>query len=251
MNVMDWRFLVTIVIVVALGIATIVLARKNVKKRQPVWAYKTIKIIGLGSDAPSDLELTFNEQPISDVYQTRFILFNKGNEAILKDNVAESIAIQFKGAEILRQPDIKAESREAIGFSAKQVVKGGYNSVEVNFLYLDHDDGAVVDVLHTASEEITCTANIVGARQIKNIGVFESPAVKALRGRFLVTLVIIIAFFGLLLYRLLSSPSDFVKDPGNVAVLILLSFSFYAISIRKPFSYFHHRRFPRWSAVND
>jgi len=249
---MDWRFLVTIVIVVALGIATIVLARKNVKKRQPVWAYKTIKIIGLGSDAPSGLELTFNEQTISDVYQTRFILFNEGNEAILKDNVAESIAIQFKGAEILRQPDIKAESKEAIGFSAKQVVKGGYNSVEVNFLYLDHDDGAVVDVLHTASEEITCTANIVGARQIKNIGLFEPPPVKSLRERIIVPLVIIVAFFGLLLYRLISSPSDFVKDPGSVAFLILLSFSFYAILYtRKPFSYFHHRRFPQWSAVTD
>jgi len=243
--------LVTIIITVALGIATIVLALKIVKKRQPVWAYKTTKIIGLGSDAPPDLELTFNEQPVSDVYRTRFILFNKGNEAILKENVTESIIIQFKGAEILRQPDIKAKSKEAIKFSAKQVVKGGYNSVEVNFLYLDHDDGAVVEVLHTASEEISCTANTVGARQIKNIGAFEPTPAKGQRERIIISLVMVIALFGLLLYQLLSSPSDFVKDPWNFVMLVLLSIVFIAISTRKPSPYFHHRKFPRWSAVTD
>lgn len=249
---MDWRFLVIIIIAVALGIVTIVLARRIVKKRQPVWAYKTIKIIGLGSDAPSDLELTFNERPINDVYRTRFILFNEGNVAILKDDVTESVIIQFKGAEILRQPDIKAASKEDIKFSAKQVVKGGYNAIEVSFLYLGHDDGAVVDVLHTSSEEVTCTANIIGAQQIKNIGGLEPPMVKGQREGVIVGLVILMTFFGLLFRRLLSSPSDFAKDPGNIAFLILLSFAFFAVfTTRNPFRYLRPRRFPRWSDVTD
>jgi hypothetical protein len=248
---MDWRFLVTIVIVVALGIATIVLALKVAKRRQPVWAYRTTKIIGLGSDAPSDLKLTFNEQPVSDVYQTRFIFFNKGSETILKDNVIESIIIQFKGAEILRQPDIKAKSREATKFSAKQVVRGGYNSIEVDFLYLDHYDGGVVDVLHTASEEITCTANIVGVQQIKNIGAFEPLPAQGQRGRIIASLVVATVFFGLLLYGFLSSSSDFKENPGFYVLFIILIIPLVAIPILKPSPYFHHKRFPRWSAVTD
>ena len=101
---MDWRFLATISLTVILGIATIVLAIKHTKKKKPVWAYITRKIIGLGANAPPELKLTFDERPINDVYQTIFILFNKGNEAIRQNDITENVAIHFKGADILRHP---------------------------------------------------------------------------------------------------------------------------------------------------
>jgi hypothetical protein len=248
---MDWRFLVTILVAVSLGIAVIVLALRVTRKRQPVWAYRTTKIIGLGSDAPSDLELTFNEQVVSDVYRTRFIFFNRGNEAILKDNVTESVAIQFKGAEILRQPDIKAKSKEAIEFSARQVVKGGYNCVEVDFLYLDRDDGGVVDVLHTASEKISCTGNIIGSREIKNIGEFEPAAARRQRERVIVSSVLVAAFLGLVLYQFLTSRREPWEEPGVTLFAFVLSIAMLVISLCKPFSYFRQRRFPGWGAAKD
>ena len=48
----------TIIVTVALGIATLILALKLAKKRQPVWAYKTTKIIELGNNALPELKLT-------------------------------------------------------------------------------------------------------------------------------------------------------------------------------------------------
>jgi len=252
-NVMDWRFVVTIISTIVFGVATIVLALKLVKKRQPVWAYETTKIIGLGSNAPPELKLTFNEQPVSDVYRTRVILFNKGNEPILNDNVTESIIIQFKGAEILRQPDIRARSKEAIKLSAKQVVKGGHNSVEVNFLYLDHDDGAVVDVLHTASEEVTCTANIIGTQQIKNIGDFEPRPLQHRRRRLIALLLYLIIFVvgpaALFFYYLLTGYSR--EQPMTLVILIVFMLFWTAKLIVDFRRYFHYRKFPRWSSIGD
>jgi hypothetical protein len=249
---MDWGLL-GIILAVVFFVAMIVLALKLVKKRQPVWAYETTKIIGLGSNAPPELKLTFNEQPVSDVYQTRVILFNKGNEPILNDNVTESVIIQFKGAEILRQPDIKAKSKEAIKFSAKQVVKGGHNSIEVNFLYLDHDDGAVVDVLHTASEEVTCTANIIGTQQIKNIGNFEPRPLQHRRRRLIALLlyliILVVGPAGLSIYYLLTGYSR--EQPMTLVVFIVFWLSCTALWIFDFRRLFHYRKFPRWSSIGD
>jgi len=250
-NVMDWRYLGSIIFTLAFGIAAIVLGLKVAKKKQPVWAYKATKIIGLGSNAPPELKLTFNEQPVSDVYRTRFILFNKGNEAILKDNVTESITIQFKGAEILRQPEIKAKSKEAIKFSAKHVVKDGYNSIEVSFLYLDHDDGAVIDVLHTTSEEITCIGNIIGVRQIKNIGEFEPVPLRRQRWRIILYSIASMSLIAIVLHDYLVSPSDSRVPLYALILAIILAIIWLAMPILTPSPYFHYMRFPRWSAVKD
>lgn len=244
MNVMDWRFLVTIISTVAFGILALVLAFKLAKKRQPVWAYKTTKIIGLGSNAPPELKLTFNAQPVSDVYQTRFILFNKGNEAILKENVTESIVIQFKGANILRQPTILAKSREGIGVSAKQVIKEGDDAIAVSFQYLDHNDGAVIEVVHTTSQDIKPSGNIIGTKKIRYIGEFAPTLDRPLR-TILISIGVAsgcIVAFGIDLFN-----EGIQGAPGNLFALVFFCLMLGFTMV--PF--LRCRRFPRWSAVKN
>ena len=95
---MDWRFLVTIIITVVLGIITIFLALKLIKRKKPVWARNTTKIIGIGTNAPPELKMTFHGQSVDNVYRTVFIFFNRGTETIRKADVAEAVAIHFEGA---------------------------------------------------------------------------------------------------------------------------------------------------------
>ncbi len=268
MNVMDWRFLVTIIITVALGIATIILALKLVKKRQPVWAYKTTKIIGLGSDAPPDLKhqylllailfplpelkLTFNEQPVSDVYRTRFILFNKGIEAILKDNVTESIAIHFKGANILRQPTILAKSRKGIGLSAKQVVKDRDNAIEISFQYLDHNDGAVIEVLHTTtSQDIKPSGNIIGTSEIRYIGEFIPTPNRLLRVT-IARAVMVAVMVSIFSWVFLKVPNDLPLGTvgGNIFYIVGLAFLLFML-VPEVAPFVRSRKFPRWSVVKS
>ena len=72
---MDWgntTSIILAVIAVALTIATIYLIRR----KKPVWAYTTTKVIGLGTDAPAELKLLFNEKQVLEVYRTELIFFN-------------------------------------------------------------------------------------------------------------------------------------------------------------------------------
>jgi len=171
---MDWRFLVTIIspVTVALGIATIILAIKLAKKKKPVWALNTIGIIGIGTGAPSELKMTFRGLPVNDVYRTVFVFFNIGTETIRKADVAEAVTIHFEGAKILDQPTALATSKQVNKLSVRQVIQDGDEAVEVDFLYLDHNDGIMVEVLHTKSERISCSGIIMGAGEIDHIGEF-------------------------------------------------------------------------------
>jgi len=165
---MDWRFLLTIIspVTVALGIATIILAIKLAKKKKPVWALNTRGIIGIGTGAPSELKMTFRGLPVDDVYRTVFVFFNKGTETIRKADVAEAVAIHFEGAKILDQPTALATSKQVNKLSVRHVIQDGDEAVEVDFLYLDHNDGIMVEVLHTKSERTRCSGIIMGAGEI-------------------------------------------------------------------------------------
>lgn len=252
MNVMDWRFWVPIISTVVFGITTIVLAFRLAKKRQPVWAYKTTKIIGLGSNAPPELKLTFNEQSVSDVYQTRGILFNKGNEAILKDNVTESILIHFKEADILRPPVILAKSREGIAVSAKQVGKDGDNAIEVSFQYLDHNDGAVIEVLHTRSQAIEASGNIIGTSGIRYIGEFAPTFDRQLRVT-VVRVMMVLAMVSIFSWAFVKEP------PKNLPLGTLGNTIFYILGLvvllfmlePEVAPFIRSRKFPRWSVIKS
>jgi hypothetical protein len=244
---MDWSLL-GIILAVVFFVTTIVLAFKLAKKRQPVWAYRTTKIIGLGSNAPPELKLTFNEQSVSDVYRTRVILFNKGNEPILEENVTESIAIHFKGANILRQPTILAKSKKGIELSTKQVVKDGDNAIEISFKYLDHNDGAVIEVLHNMSQGIEASGNIIGTSKIRYIGEFVptigQPFVNALMNN-LVYVVVPLAAIGVASWA-------FRKEliQGNLAYIVFPAMFFIFLGLGVA-SFLRYRRFPRWSVVKS
>lgn len=241
---MDWRFLVPILSTAAFGIATIVLALKLAKKMQPVWAYKTTKIIELGNNALPQLKLTFNEQPVRDVYRTRVILFNKGNETIRKSYVEEDIVMHFKGANILQQPTLLAKSREKIEASVKQVVKDGDNAVEISFQYLDHNDGVVFEVLHTTSQDIKPSSNIAGAREVRYIGNFV-PALDQRRSSSLALIGMSIAF--IVVFCIIIVNEGIQGDPGNIVPLVFFCFMLGVAAT--PF--LRTRRFPRWSVVKD
>jgi hypothetical protein len=199
---------------------------------------------------PPELKLTFNEQPVSDVYQTRLIFFNKGNETILKENVTESITMHFKGANILRQPIIAAKSREGIGMSAKQVIKDGDNAVEVSFQFLDHNDGAVIEIWHTKSEDIEVSGNILGTSRIRYIGEF-APTYSRPRENIILRMIVYIGIpviaTGFFFWPRQQEETQNLPSYFYIIWVVLLC---YMIGLGvSPF--IRVRRFPRWSVVNS
>lgn len=149
-------------VAIGFGALSIYLIVKYSRRKKPVWEYETRRVIGLGSNAPPELQLFFNNKPVEDVYETKLIFFNKGNDAIRKEDVTDNITIEFKGSKILREPCL-IPNRDVIRFTKKLITKKADSLLKLNFLYLDHNDGAVIEVLHTKCEEITCSGNIIGA----------------------------------------------------------------------------------------
>ena len=252
---MDWWTVASIVLVIVLFIVSTILVLKLAKRKKPVWAYKSKKVIGLGTNPPRELKLTFGGNPVNDVYQTSFILFNDGNEAIRKDDVTEKVTLHFKGAKILRQPIIERKSSEAIKLSARHVLKDAEDCVELDFLYLDHKDGAVVEVMHTRSEEITCTANIIGAKKVTNYGEFEQSRQRFLGVWISLSLLPPIAFVAYFVIAFLGYTGPGWKEYLEehrflyfpfVIFGALAGFS-YGVLVNYVPQYLRSRKFPDWS----
>jgi len=176
---MDWALL-GMILAAVFFIATVILARRLAKRKKPAWAHRTTKIIGLGGDAPPELMMNFAGKPVTNVYRTTFIFLNKGNETIPQAHVTETIAVHFEGADILRKPTILAVSKEANKISVGQSTKEGDNVIALQFLYLDHNDGALVEVLHTESQRVRCSGNIMGTDKIEYMGEFIPRSSKPL-----------------------------------------------------------------------
>jgi len=250
---MDWWIIVTVALAVGGIVSTVILTLKLHKTKKPSWAHKTQKIIGLGRDAPPELELLFNKKPIGEVHRTTFIFFNRGTQAIRKDDVTEDIAILFKGAKILRGPTIRARSKEANELVAKSVVnKQGQYLIQLGFKYLDHDDGAVVEVLHTPSKLISCVGNVIEAKDMADIGEFwecyyRPSGIKLI---FAFTVVIVILSATLLsVFGFLPSPPEHQTAIrgilyGTSGVLIGLVTAALAHVMR---IYLRCRKFPSWA----
>jgi len=245
---MDWRFLVTIIITVALGIVAIVLALKLAKKKKPAWAYRTTRIIGLGTSAPSELKLTFNGQPINNAYRTGFIFFNRGNETVRSDDVTQSILIHFQGAKILRPPMVLAQSRQAIGASAEQVVGDDDNAVRLGFLYLDHNDGMVVEVLHTESQNIKCSGNIIGSSEICYVGQFINPVAELKWGIPLIVVTGVLLGGAIVALTLRVWKESIILDLWMLILIVV----FAPLTIGKHLSFVRQgMKFPKWSRFKE
>ena len=242
---MDWG-LIGVILAIVFGIVSvvsIVIAVRLAKRRRPSWAYRTQKVVGLGSNAPRELKLMFGDTVINEVFQTTFILFNRGNEPILaKDDVIKPIVLRFGNAQILREPIIRPSNYD-IMFDAKRVI----DCVEVTFKYLDHMDGAVVDVLHTKSDKLDFQGKIIGVEKISYVGAFEEKRLTTLEriaAAFVVAWLAMLAVWAIGTFLAKSSSFGWI---GNV-----LPVSFVAgACIPSLIKVFQLQKFPSWSRQRE
>ena len=248
---MNWGLIQTILTIVSIGIA-VLLALRLTRRKKPVWAYTTRRILGLGANAPPELELTFNGRPVDDVYKTVAIFFNEGNESIRPDDFAEHAAISFKEAHILREPTVLATSREAIRASAKQVVKDGDDAIELSFMYLDHDDGVAIEVLHTKGKSITCSGNIIGAKEIGYIGEFRPGRPPLWLSILFGCMVAIGPALIYVLFKVVTAGVSNLREgygfPLLIAVLAYSAFLYIRELVEVP-RFYYYLKFPKWSGV--
>ena len=222
---MNWEFVVTIIVAVGFGIATLVLGIKRAKKKKPVWGYDETKIIGLGSKAPPEVKLSFAGEEVTDVYRTVVIFFNKGNEPIGEKDVAKRIVVDFGKGKILREPALVSVSKEENNFSAKIVEDNG---IELGFNYLGHSDGACIEVLHTRGSPPLMSGTVIDT-PIKEIRGFSEDIESSGITRTIicgVAVVGLVVYFGIQLYYAVSADANWGLYPmiaSGVIFVILIT----------------------------
>lgn len=162
---MNWQLTQMILTVVfgIVAIISIIVAIRGARRKKPRWAYHTSHIIGREAEAPLELKLLFGSKEVSDVFKTTIVFMNMGNDVINRSDVAEMITIHFGEAEIFKEPAVRA-TREAIGFSARLVDNEEENVVQLDFNWLGHHDGAVIEVWHNKETSINCSGEVKNVR---------------------------------------------------------------------------------------
>lgn len=238
--------ILSIILGTALSIVSITLAVRLYKRKKPTWCYVTEKIIGIGSNAPAELQLSFNGQVITDIYQTTLIFFNRGRETIQNNDITDPLVAHFVGGEILKDPTVRKTSIESIKFSTSRKAEKGEHQLLIDFLYLDYEDGGIIEVLHTKTNNILFTGNIMGADRIDNIWklFFLKPS-----SRFFLGWAIAMTSSGVALMIIGEPPhtsgGTFVIMPSFFIGIALLIAGTTAIAYTIK-SRLHIRGFPRW-----
>ena len=241
---MDLNLLITILVgLVGYGI-TRVLALKAVRTRKPVWAYTTTRMTGNDAKSPPEPRLVSGGEAPNDVYRTKVLFFNAGNEAIRRDDITDRVTILFKGAQILQEPVIKSTSKVAIRFSAKKVVCGGDSGIELDFLYLSRNDGALVEVVHTPCAEVNCVGNIIDSDEIRCRNEFSQlrSSDRASIGGALVPFW----FLGAIVWGIASGDIRYPMDRVNLSLFIFTCILCAVLLWSDTIPFFRQRRFPRW-----
>jgi len=251
---MAWEWIIGIFITVVAATVAIVVTINFAKRKKPVWACRTSHIIGRDAEAPPELKLLFGTREVTDVYKTTLIFFNKGNETIRGDlqdatDINEHVAIHFKGAEILRQPVIEKTSKEAIRFSAKQVVKGGDNAIELYFRYLGHNDGAVIEVWHTECDTIDDSGDIMNV-EIRKLKEFITSRPENFRSSLIISLGLM-AFLGWIWREIAFDIVQTGVDLGMVGGATVLTIIFGFLTIQNMYRLFRYKVFPSWSVLKE
>jgi len=241
---MDWGIIATIVAVI-LFVISIALTLRLSRKKDPVWAYKTTNIIGLEANAPPELQLAYDGKPVREVYKTTFVVFNKGLEPIRENDVTAPITLSLGGGEILSAAVIRRASNDEIKFSAERVDP---NKVQLGFKYLDHDDGAVIELIHTKMEQINCETNIIGTKRMSYKGEFEDILPPTLRTRSIVLLLLGVVGITFIVLNVLGklNPTGWGMDLSMIVSLFLGAISISILSNYIP-QYIRSRKFPSWS----
>ena len=251
---MDWGLIQTVLTTVfgIIAVVSIIIALRLARRKKPVWAYITTKIIGLDTKAPTELKLVFNDKVVPDVYRTICIFFNRGNDTIRRDDVTDKISVLFSGAQMLRDPYAMLISSAENRLSTKPIAQGNDSGAEIDFLYLDHNDGVVIEALHTKCDQIKCEGNIMGAGKPRYIGEFV-PHRDKLSGRKVIAYAI-----SALIPLVLIVPMFFMAEGTEslqhgiwyyVWVLSAAWWGYCGILIAQ--NYLRYAKFPKWSVLKE
>jgi len=221
-----------------------ILYRASLIGPRPVFQYRSLNLIEKEKQAlPSDVEIFFRGKKVSRLTKTYIIFWNSGKSTLYGKDIVDDDPLRFsfgKDAEILRAR-IPKITKKMNKFEARINPKSP-NEVIINFDYLDPNDGAVIEILHTSIQRTPeCKGTIRGVpKGILNWGRLPYDVLSYKRYMLRKTFLKVASFFGISII--------FVGLLNREWKLVILG-SFYLIFPAQLWIY--RRRYPKSLSIED
>ena len=143
-----WVRLVLFILAIAGPLLAIFFYRKGRKEKLPRYDLRSNNVVRDLSGRYESLQMFYGGKQVQNLTVTRVILWNAGRETIRDTDVATSapIVIRPVGSCSILDARVVQENNSASKFS---ISTGPHPEVRCQFEYLDRDQGAVVQVVHT------------------------------------------------------------------------------------------------------
>lgn len=142
---------------------------KGKEKKEISYIVNTHEIVQAGKNMIPEFQISYRGQTIDDLTVTRFAIWNSGNRLLNSNDIVDtkplSITSNDDGPDILDASIIK-RSEESNKFT---IDKKSAHCAELQFDYIDKQDGIIVQILHTGSaKNISLSTLIKGGKKLKN-----------------------------------------------------------------------------------
>jgi len=182
-------------------VVTIFLYRASRIGPRPAYKYRALRLIGGEEQAlPEEVTVLFIDKKVEQLTKTHIVLWNSGKATIHGENIVadEPLRLEFsKDSEVLNV-QVLSFTRKPNKFTVNINARSP-NEVICSFDYLDAEDGAVIEILHTDRERYPKVRGAIKGvpKGILNWGrIVTSSHTLRLRFRTFRIMVIAMLFFG-------------------------------------------------------
>lgn len=144
--------------------------RKSIRIKEPVYSIKSNNLISGSVSTLENLNITYKDFKVENLTVSKVLFYNRGAETISRQAIEtlKPLAIASVDTTILDASILQVNN---LSNNVQVRYEKSNENVYIDFDYLDQNQGAVIQVIHTglSSEEITVYGDIMGVPEIVHI----------------------------------------------------------------------------------
>lgn len=189
----NWISVVSLAITILSVILAISFYYKSKKIKKPLYALRSLNLVRDFASRVAPLEIRYSGQKVENVTVTTVAFWNGGNETMNGSDVATTDPISFRVKNDFRILEAIVVSMQDASNKIDLTRSRDERSVRLDFEYLDRNQVAVLQVIHTgkSSNDITISGTVKGAGKPERALASRNEVILFSRPQ-------VIAFFGFL-----------------------------------------------------
>lgn len=163
-----WLVIISFIISLLGIVLAIIFYFKSKRLKKPRLESKSINLLRESAEKIDGLKITYLSENIPNITITKLAIWNEGNETVNGSDIAQAhpLAIIAENDVKILEAKIIYTKNESNEINIQEIESG--KKLNVTFDYLDFEDGAVIQILHTgnSSEDIKFEGTIKGVGKI-------------------------------------------------------------------------------------